>query len=68
MELIYSDEHERLRGELRGYFATLMTPERRAALQGEGEYGESVTSSPPWASMIETKASVTRWEPPLATG
>ena len=40
MELIYSDEHERLRGELRGYFATLMTPERRAALQGEGEYGD----------------------------
>jgi alkylation response protein AidB-like acyl-CoA dehydrogenase len=40
MELIYSDEHERLRRELRAYFATLMTPERRAALQGDGEYGD----------------------------
>ncbi|MDT4917791.1 MAG: 3-oxocholest-4-en-26-oyl-CoA dehydrogenase alpha subunit, partial [Pseudonocardiales bacterium] len=40
MELTYSDEHERLRGELRSYFATLMTPERRAALQGDGEYGD----------------------------
>jgi hypothetical protein len=40
MELSYSAEHERLRTELRSYFATLMTPERRAALQGEGEYGD----------------------------
>jgi alkylation response protein AidB-like acyl-CoA dehydrogenase len=29
-----------LRSELRSYFATLMTPERRAALQGDGEYGD----------------------------
>jgi alkylation response protein AidB-like acyl-CoA dehydrogenase len=40
MELTYSAEHERLRSELREYFAALMTPERRAALQGEGEYGD----------------------------
>jgi alkylation response protein AidB-like acyl-CoA dehydrogenase len=40
MELTYSDEHEQLRRELRSYFATLMTPERRAALQGDGEYGD----------------------------
>ena len=40
MELSYSAEHEKLRSELRSYFATLMTPERRAALQGEGEYGD----------------------------
>ena len=40
MELTYSAEHERLRAELRNYFATLMTPERRAALQGDGEYGD----------------------------
>jgi alkylation response protein AidB-like acyl-CoA dehydrogenase len=40
MELTYSAEHERLRSELRSYFAALMTPERRAALQGDGEYGD----------------------------
>jgi alkylation response protein AidB-like acyl-CoA dehydrogenase len=40
MELTYSAEHERLRTELRSYFVTLMTPERRAALQGDGEYGD----------------------------
>jgi alkylation response protein AidB-like acyl-CoA dehydrogenase len=40
MQIAYSPEHERLRSELRRYFATLMTPERRAALQGEGEYGD----------------------------
>lgn len=40
MELSYSVEHEQLRAELRGYFATLMTPERRNALQGDGEYGD----------------------------
>jgi alkylation response protein AidB-like acyl-CoA dehydrogenase len=40
VELTYSAEHERLRTELRSYFATLMTPERRAALQGDGEYGD----------------------------
>ena len=33
-------EQERLRAELRQYFATLMTPEVRAALQGDGEYGD----------------------------
>jgi acyl-CoA dehydrogenase len=40
MHIAYSAEHERLRQELREYFAGLMTPERRAALQGEGEYGD----------------------------
>jgi 3-oxocholest-4-en-26-oyl-CoA dehydrogenase alpha subunit len=40
MQISYSAEHERLRTELRSYFATLMTPERRAALQGDGEYGD----------------------------
>jgi alkylation response protein AidB-like acyl-CoA dehydrogenase len=40
MEISYSAEHEQLRQELRSYFATLMTPERRAALQGDGEYGD----------------------------
>jgi alkylation response protein AidB-like acyl-CoA dehydrogenase len=43
MEITYSAEHEQLRRELRSYFATLMTPERRAALQGEGEYGDGDT-------------------------
>jgi 3-oxocholest-4-en-26-oyl-CoA dehydrogenase alpha subunit len=40
MQISYSVENERLRDELRRYFATLMTPEVRAALQGEGEYGD----------------------------
>jgi alkylation response protein AidB-like acyl-CoA dehydrogenase len=40
MQISYSAEHEKLRDELRDYFARLMTPEVRAALQGEGEYGD----------------------------
>jgi len=40
MDLTYTPEQERLRQELRAYFARLMTPERRAALTtAEGEYG-----------------------------
>jgi alkylation response protein AidB-like acyl-CoA dehydrogenase len=40
MQISYSAEHERLRAELRSYFATLMTPERREALTApEGDYG-----------------------------
>jgi alkylation response protein AidB-like acyl-CoA dehydrogenase len=40
MQISYSAEHEQLRSELRSYFGNLMTPERRAALQGGGEYGD----------------------------
>ncbi|MDP9092358.1 MAG: acyl-CoA dehydrogenase family protein [Actinomycetota bacterium] len=41
MEICYSGEHERLRRELRSYFAALMTPERRAALTApDGDYGD----------------------------
>ena len=41
MEISYSAEHEQLRTELRSYFATLMTPERRAALTAsDGDYGD----------------------------
>ena len=36
----YTPEQERLRQELREYFATLMTPERRAALASGGDYGD----------------------------
>jgi alkylation response protein AidB-like acyl-CoA dehydrogenase len=43
MHISYSAEHEKLRSELRTYFASLMTPERRAALQGDGEYGDGDT-------------------------
>jgi 3-oxocholest-4-en-26-oyl-CoA dehydrogenase alpha subunit len=43
MHISYSAAHEQLRAELRHYFAGLMTPERRAALQGEGEYGDGDT-------------------------
>ena len=40
MDLTYTPEQERLRQELRAYFARLMTPERRAALATtDGEYG-----------------------------
>ena len=43
MRISYTPEHEQLRRELRAYFTALMTPERRAALQGEGEYGDGTT-------------------------
>jgi alkylation response protein AidB-like acyl-CoA dehydrogenase len=40
MRIAYTPEQERLRRELRGYFASLMTPEVRDALSaGEGDYG-----------------------------
>lgn len=40
MHLTYTPEQERLREELRAYFAELMTPERRAGLTTGGEYGD----------------------------
>jgi 3-oxocholest-4-en-26-oyl-CoA dehydrogenase alpha subunit len=40
MHLTYTPAQERLRAELRDYFATLMTPERRDALAGGGDYGD----------------------------
>jgi 3-oxocholest-4-en-26-oyl-CoA dehydrogenase alpha subunit len=41
MQISYTAEQEQLRQELRSYFATLMTPERRAALtSGDSEYGD----------------------------
>jgi len=43
MHIAYAPEQERLRSELRQYFATLMTPDVRAALQGDGEYGDGDT-------------------------
>ncbi|HET9139267.1 acyl-CoA dehydrogenase family protein [Actinophytocola sp.] len=39
MRIAYTDEQQRLRQELRAYFAGLLTPDRRAALTG-GEYGD----------------------------
>ncbi|MGA3252655.1 MAG: acyl-CoA dehydrogenase [Mycobacterium sp.] len=40
MRISYSPEQEELRRELRSYFTTLMTPERREALSSvQGEYG-----------------------------
>lgn len=40
MRICYTPEQEALRGELRSYFSTLMTPERREALSStSGEYG-----------------------------
>jgi alkylation response protein AidB-like acyl-CoA dehydrogenase len=41
MQIAYAADQERLRDELRAYFRTLMTPERRAALtSGDGDYGD----------------------------
>jgi hypothetical protein len=40
MFIAYTAEQERLRQELRAYFATLITPERRAALAAGGDYGD----------------------------
>src|SRR6266576_1617703 len=41
MRIAYTPEQERLRQELRAYFAGLMTPEVRAALAGgDGDYGD----------------------------
>ncbi len=40
MFISYTAEQDRLRQELREYFATLMTPERRAALASGGDYGD----------------------------
>ncbi|QUQ66379.1 acyl-CoA dehydrogenase family protein [Kutzneria sp. CA-103260] len=43
MRIAYTPEQERLRAELRAYFADLMTPERREALTTTGgEYGDGV--------------------------
>jgi hypothetical protein len=39
MHLTYTPEQDRLRDQLQAYFAALMTPEVRAALQG-GDYGD----------------------------
>jgi alkylation response protein AidB-like acyl-CoA dehydrogenase len=41
MHIAYTPQQERLRGELRDYFAALMTPQARAALTdpAEGDYG-----------------------------
>ena len=41
MHLIYKPDQEKLRAELREYFAALMTPERRAGLaDAEGDHGD----------------------------
>jgi 3-oxocholest-4-en-26-oyl-CoA dehydrogenase alpha subunit len=39
MRVAYTPEQERLRSQLREYFAELMTPQRREALGAGGEYG-----------------------------
>ncbi|TWP54094.1 acyl-CoA dehydrogenase [Lentzea tibetensis] len=42
MHIGFTPEQERLRRELRAYFAALMTPDRRAALaSGAGDYGDT---------------------------
>jgi alkylation response protein AidB-like acyl-CoA dehydrogenase len=43
MRIAYTPEQERLRAELRAYFAELMTPDRREALSTtRGEYGDGL--------------------------
>ncbi len=41
MRIGFTPEQERLRDELRAYFAALMTPGRRAALSSGGDYGDA---------------------------
>ncbi|SES34036.1 hypothetical protein SAMN05216188_13544 [Lentzea xinjiangensis] len=41
MRIGFTPEQEQLRQEARAYFAALMTPERRAALAGGGDYGDA---------------------------
>ena len=44
MRIALTPEQERLRGELREYFAALVTPEVRAALSASsGEFGDTET-------------------------
>jgi alkylation response protein AidB-like acyl-CoA dehydrogenase len=44
MHLAYAPEHDRLREDLRRYFADVMTPQVRADLTGsDGEYGDGAT-------------------------
>jgi alkylation response protein AidB-like acyl-CoA dehydrogenase len=44
MHLTWTPEHDRLRQELRKYFAGLMTPDRREALSGSGgDFGDGQT-------------------------
>jgi 3-oxocholest-4-en-26-oyl-CoA dehydrogenase alpha subunit len=43
MDLSYTPDQEKLRQELRGYFAALMTPDVRAALDSGGDYGTGET-------------------------
>ncbi len=40
MHFAYTPEQEALRRQLRAYFADLMTPDRREALAGGGDYGD----------------------------
>ena len=40
MQLSYTPEQDKLRAELREYFAALMTPQRRASLGAGGDYGD----------------------------
>ncbi|ANZ41036.1 acyl-CoA dehydrogenase [Lentzea guizhouensis] len=41
MRIGFTPDQERLRDELRAYFAALMTPDRKAALSGGGDYGDA---------------------------
>jgi alkylation response protein AidB-like acyl-CoA dehydrogenase len=41
MRIGFTPEQERLRDELRAYFAALMTPDRKAALSSGGDYGDA---------------------------
>ena len=51
MRIAFTEEQERLRAQLRGYFAGLMTPQRRADLDAaHGEFGRGTAYTTAWQS------------------
>lgn len=66
MRISYTPQQEELRRELRSYFATLMTPERREALSSvQGEYGVGNVYRETIAQMAATGGL--RWAGPRNT-
>ena len=58
MRISYTPEQEELRRELRSYFTTLMTPERREALSSvQGEYGTGNVYRETVAQMVESSVT-----------
>ena len=65
MHLAYTPEQERLRQELREYFAGLMTPELRRAGRRDGDYGDGRPTGRSSGSSAATAGW--RWAGPRST-